>query len=265
MRFGPSRSLRPLPLCLVFFLLLAGSLAASAEGAQWHVSPIRLDLGRQAKSGSVKVTNDGEEPMQLQMKAMEWTQDAEGKDRYEETQDLVFFPKIMELKGKEARVIRAGIRVPAGKTEKTYRLFIQEIPVPGKPRGTSVAIALRFGLPIFVKPVREEEKGEIGSPELEQGTVRAEVRNRGNVHFSIRSVVVKGIDPGGQPVFEKELSGWYLLAGASRKYSVEIPGHECKRIATFEVSVKTDRFPLEASVPGDPSRCGPDADGGPPR
>ena len=229
------------------------------------MAPIRLELGHQAKSGSVTVTNDGEEPMQVQMTAMEWTQDGEGKDRYEETQDLVFFPKIMELKGKEERLIRAGIRVPAAKTEKTYRLFIQEIPVPGKPPGTSVAIAIRFGLPIFVKPVREEEKGEIGRPELEKGTVRAEVRNRGNVHFAIRSVVVKGNDPGGQPVFEKELSGWYLLAGASRRYSVEVSENECKRIATFEVSVKTDRFPLEASVPGDPSRCGPDADGGSPR
>ena len=265
MRFGHSRSLWPLPLCLVFFLLLAGALATSAEGAKWHVSPIRLELGRQAKSGSVTVTNDTDEPMQVQMTAMEWTQDGKGKDRYEETQDLVFFPKIMELKGKEARVIRAGIRVPAAKTEKTYRLFIQEIPLPGKPRGTNVAIAIRFGLPIFVRPVREEEKGEIGPTGLERGTVRTEVHNRGNVHFAIRSVVVKGIDPGGEPVFEKELNGWYLLAGASRSYSLEIPGDECKRVATFEVSVKTDRFPLETSISGDTSRCGPDADGGPSR
>ena len=265
MHFAPFRSLRHFPIALLFFLLIAGILTPSADGAQWHVSPIRLELGPQAKTGSVKVTNDGEDPMQLQMKAMEWTQDAEGKDQYEETQNLVFFPKIMELKGKEERVIRTGIRVPAGKTEKSYRLFIEEIPVPGKPRGTSVAIAIRFGLPIFVRPVREEDKGEIGTLGLERGTIRTEVRNRGNVHFAIRSVVVKGIDAGGKPVFEKELSGWYLLAGASRRYSLEVPEDECKRVATFEVSVKTDRFPLEASVSGDPSRCGPDADGEPPR
>lgn len=265
MRSGLSRSFRPLLLSPLFFFLLTGALAASAEAAQWHVSPIRLELGRKAKSGSVKVTNDGEEAMQLQMTAMEWTQDGEGKDQYRETRDLIYFPKIMELKGKEERVIRTGIRVPAAKTEKTYRLFIQEIPMTGNPRGTSVAIAIRFGLPIFVKPVREEEKGEIGTPELEKGTVRTEVQNRGNVHFAIRSVVVKGVDPGGRPVFEKELSGWYLLAGASRIYSADVPGNKCKRIATFEVSVKTDHFPLESSVPGDPSRCGPDADGEPPR
>jgi len=54
------------------------------------------------------------------MKAFEWTQDSEGKDKYTETQDILFFPKIMVSEKKEERILRAGIRMPAVTKEKTY-------------------------------------------------------------------------------------------------------------------------------------------------
>ena len=52
--------------------------------------------------------NEGDEKIEVQMGASEWTQDAEGKDRYTETNDLVFFPKIMTIESKEERILRAG-------------------------------------------------------------------------------------------------------------------------------------------------------------
>ena len=54
---------------------------------------MRLDLGPRAKSGVLTVTNEGEEKLNFQLQAMEWTQDAAGKDVYNETQDLIFFPQ----------------------------------------------------------------------------------------------------------------------------------------------------------------------------
>lgn len=265
MRCTPFRSLSARPLLAAGFFLLFRLLCAPPAGAEWKVTPIRLELDRQAKTGIVTVTNEGDEPMQLQLKAMEWSQDGEGKDRYAETQELVFFPKIMELGKREARIVRVGVRVPASRVEKTFRLFVEEIPRPRKREGSNVTIAIRFGLPVFVRPAQAEPKGWIRGAELSDGTLGAVVENRGNVHLFVQSVVLDGTDAGGQTLFSKEINGWYLLAGASRRYSAEVPGSECKRIATFAISVKTDRFPLEATVPGDPSRCGADADGGPPR
>jgi outer membrane usher protein FimD/PapC len=63
-------------------------LPRAAPCGERRVSPIRLELGRQARSGVVTVINDSEERLQVQMRATEWTQDAEGKDRDEETGDL---------------------------------------------------------------------------------------------------------------------------------------------------------------------------------
>ena len=95
----------------VFLFLLL--LPVAARAGDWRVSPIRLDLGRDAKSGAVTVANDSDDRLQVQMKAYEWTQDAEGKDRYEETGEILFFPRLMILEPKEEKILRAGIRVPA--------------------------------------------------------------------------------------------------------------------------------------------------------
>src|SRR3989304_2329994 len=185
---------------LLGFLLLPGV----ARAGEWRVTPIRLVFDRGAKSGVVTVSNEGDEKIELQMSASVWTQDAEGKDRYAETNDLVFFPKIMTIESKQERILRAGIRIPATKREKTYRLFIEEIPGPRKGKGGNVFLAIRFGLPVFVR----------------------------------------GRSVGGEPVFSRELSGWYLLAEASRRYSTEVPREVCPDLARITLNVKTDLFSL---------------------
>src|SRR5512141_2213007 len=115
-------------IALIYTILIP----ALADAGEWRVTPIRLDLGREAKTGVLTVANDGDDKLQVQMNAMEWTQDANGKDVYTETKDIIVFPKIMILNGKEEKILRAGIKMPAATKEKTYRLFIQEIPGPRK-------------------------------------------------------------------------------------------------------------------------------------
>ncbi len=193
----------------------------------------------------ITIINEGEEKLHVQMKAVEWTQDAEGKDQYTETKDILFFPMMMTLEKKEERILRAGIRIPATTKEKTYRLFIEEIPGPRKAEGVNVAIAIRFGVPIFVKPLKEEAKGVIERIELSKGVLNVHVKNDGNVHFVIHSVNIKGKNVKEEEVFSKELSGWYLLNNVSRAYTTPVPGESCKNIAKLEIEVKTDRFSLK--------------------
>jgi len=237
--------------------LVLSFAAAPAPAAEWHVTPIRLDLGRAARSGVVTVANDGPGKLHVQVKAFEWTQDADGKDRYEETADLVFFPRILTFEKQEERIIRAGIRLPAAAKEKTYRLFIEEIPEPRKTEGASVALAVRFGVPVFVAPLKPEPSGAVDNVILEKGRVQAAVRNTGNVHFVIRSVTVTGRDEAGRGVFAKEIAGWYLLAGASRVYATDIPPEVCRLVRKVEVEVKTDRMALSGAAPAGPAACPP--------
>jgi fimbrial chaperone protein len=219
-----------------------------AQSGEFRVTPIRLDFDRAAKSGVITVINEGEEELHVQMRAFEWSQDAEGKDQYVETQEIIFFPRMMTVDKKEKRILRAGIRIPAGAREKTYRLFIEEIPGPRKGEGVNVAIAIRFGVPIFVKPFEEAAKGEIENIELSKGLVNVRVKNTGNLHFTIGSVDIKGKNSKGEEIFSKELSGWYLLSNVSRTYSASVPEESCQDIAALEIVVKTNRFDMTGNL-----------------
>src|SRR4030042_401109 len=112
-------------------------------------------------------------------------------DQYVETHDIIFFPRMMTLEKKEEKILRAGIKIPATTKEKTYRLFIEEIPGPRKAEGVNVAIAIRFGVPIFVKPFKDDAKGVIEKIELSKGVLNVHVKNAGNVHLIIHSVNIK--------------------------------------------------------------------------
>ncbi len=242
---------------LWMIVLLGLLLPALCYSGEFRVTPIRLDFEKGARSGVITVINEGEERLTVQMKAFEWSQDEEGKDRYTETNDIIFFPRLMTLEKKEGKILRAGIRVPASLKEKTYRLFIEEIPSPKKTEGVNIAIAIRFGVPIFAKPLREEVKGEIPKIELNKGALNIVVKNSGNVHFIINSVAIKGRDPKGEEIFSKELSGWYLLSGVSRSYLTSIPKEVCKELIKLEVEVKTNRLNLNGKLDVNQTMCHP--------
>lgn len=238
----------------LFLLFLTPLFVWSGE---FRVTPIRLEFDLRAKSGVVTVINEGDEKLNLQVRAFEWTQDTEGRDRYDETNDLIFFPRLMALDRKEERVIRVGIKIPATIREKTYRLFIEEIPGARKGEGASVAIAIRFGVPIFGKPVKEEIRGEVEKMELTGGVFSLTVRNKGNAHFVIQSINLKGKNRTDEAIFSKELAGWYLLSGASRAHSASVPPDVCKELSNLEVEIKTDRFTLHRKLDVHEALCTP--------
>jgi fimbrial chaperone protein len=235
-------------------ILLLPVLAFSGE---FRVSPIRLELDRANRNGTVTVVNEAEEKLNVQMKAFEWSEDGDGKDQYTETNDIIFFPRIMTVEKKEERVLRAGIKIPATTKEKTYRLFIEEIPNAQKGEGVNVAITIRFGVPIFVKPIKEDVKGEIESVTLSNRTLNAAVRNKGNVHFIIHSIDIKGTNSRGEGIFTKELSGWYLLSGASRLYSASIPPEICKQLSKLDLEVKTNKANFIGKLDVNEAMCTP--------
>jgi fimbrial chaperone protein len=240
---------------LLIFLFSFVVMPTTVFAGEWRVAPIRLELGSDARSGVISVVNEGAGKFQVQMKAYLWEQDADGKDQLTETKDLIFFPKIMVFEKPEERILRAGIKTPAATKEKTYRLFIEEIPEPKKADGTNIAVAIRFGVPIFVKPLKEEPKGEIAKIELVNGDCRVTVKNSGNVHFIITAVNIKGKDLKGQETFAKKLDGWYLLNGASRVYTAAIPKQACAETATLDIEVATNRFVLNGKLDVDKSMC----------
>ena len=244
--------------CLLFALVLASlSLSPAAFAGEWRVIPIRLDFDKGTRSSVISVANDGTKPLTVSVEADQWLQDAKGKDSYAISSDLIFFPKVLTIGPKEERVIRVGIKTPAIKEEKTYRLFISENPGARKPEETGVAIAIRFGVPIFAKPVQETVQGKINNLTLEQGHLRFSVTNFGNVHFRVSTITASGLDAAGNEVFKQQLNGWYVLAGASREYDIEIPQQACRQLHDITLEAKSDRAEFSQKIDFDQASCPP--------
>jgi len=207
-----------------------------------------MDLGRNAKSGVFSVINTGKEKIDFQVSLMEWSQDETGKDVYAETKDIVFFPKVMSVEPNAQRAIRIGLKGPIALKEKTYRIFVQEIPTPKKSAEdptvkikAGVTIAFRFAMPIFVKPARPQEGFAVGGIDMARGTVQALIKNTGNVHVKLRSVKFSGKNDAGEEIFSKEVAGWYILQGLSLPYKADIPQELCGKLAKMDVSAQTEK------------------------
>ncbi len=243
----------------IIIVCSAALLPAAVNAGEFQVSPIRLDLGKTAKSGVITVSNVGSEKVNLQVQATEWTQDKNGKDIYSETSDIVYFPRIISLEKGDAQVIRVGMKGAPPTSEKTYRLYIQEIPEKKKTEKgkVQVAIAIRFGVPIFIKPGDDNLKGAIDTVSVAKGTAKVLVKNTGNTHFKITTITFTGKTADGKEIFSKEIQGWYLLAGASREYAAPLTPDVCGRLEQLQFVVTAEELTLTGSHPVYKEMCLP--------
>jgi fimbrial chaperone protein len=241
-----ARSVGP---CLVA-ALLCGALPP-AIGGEFSVTPISVELKPGAMSETLTVANFAKEKLRVNVRLMEWTQDAQGKDVYKDSNDLVYFPRQMEVDPEGKRLVRVGLKSPAGTVERTYRLFIEEQPDPATESNRSqVAFLFRFGVPVFVPPAVPKPQPEVPDPTLKGGKLSVVVRNTGNQHFRVLKVVF-----GDGAGYQKDVSGWYSLAGTERTYTADIPGDVCRKATAFSVAVEGEGFRLDRKVNVDPASC----------
>lgn len=227
---------------------LALGWISGACASEFVISPLQVTLSRAAKSAQIEVRNDDTQPLRVQLQAMAWSQDAQGQDRYVESDGLLYFPKAMEIPARGTRIVRLAARaLPAG-VEDTYRLFIAELPRPEEARGTgaaSVRVLLRVGVAVFVEPGAPKASGEIRSLALHHGLAELSVTNSGNVHIAADRLAIVGLDRDGAKLFEAPLHDRYFLAGTSKRLRTQIPREHCVRLAALEAVVVGSRIDLK--------------------
>lgn len=226
----------------------AGLFFVCAPGfaAEFTVAPIRLELGPTVRSGALVVRNDSKEKISFQIEAKEWTQDEKGADRYTDTTDLIFFPKILGVEPGEEAIVRVGAKRPTVPVEKTYRIFIQELPNPNRSAasaaGPQVNLLLRFGAPIFVTPLRASDDADVTVVSFDKGALNLSVKNTGNRHQVMEGIYLKGLGLDGKELYTLTLADRYLLAGTAKAYAATIPAETCRRLAAITIELKTDKL-----------------------
>lgn len=242
-----------LSLFLLFSFLSLISVNTTKAG-EWRISPIRIKMSAQDKSSSITVFNEDKVSLNFQVKAMEWTQQENGKDVYVDSEDIIFFPKVFTLEAGKERLIRIGLKAPTPVKEKTYRLFVEEIPSQQNKEGVAVQIALRFGIPIFVKPLKEDTKWEITKKMVSNSIFHLQMENKSNHHLQVHYIRIKGY-AGEKEVFSNDIKGWYVLSGSKRLFSGKL--EECSKIDKILFQVVTDRFTFDDKIDISKEVCSP--------
>ncbi|MGV8075544.1 MAG: hypothetical protein AB2L11_13440 [Syntrophobacteraceae bacterium] len=81
-------------LMLLMFAASLLFLCLPANAASLDIQPVKLYLGNEKKVEKLTLKNLDEVDFPLQIKAYKWTQNDNGEDIYEDTQDVIIFPKI---------------------------------------------------------------------------------------------------------------------------------------------------------------------------
>ncbi|HPA51789.1 MAG TPA: fimbria/pilus periplasmic chaperone [Thermoanaerobaculia bacterium] len=228
-------------------LTAAFVLARPASGAEFSVSPIRIEFDRTTRTSSVNVRNDGDRPLRAQVTLSEWSQDGDGRDVYSDSKDLVFFPKILSVEPGAEAVVRIGVRSLPASVEKTYRLYVEEMPEPSPEGGARVNVRVRFGVGVFVQPPVKSTRAEIVALDVRDGTVHVPVRNTGSVSFRVDKVLLCGTRASGEPL-SREIGGWYVLAGATRPFQARLTEEECRGLVRIDVAAVGADLKQEAGL-----------------
>lgn len=234
--------------------------ALSGRAATFSVDPISVSLGKGDSSASVAITNESTEKLRLQITGFAWEQSPSGEMKLSPTDDLVFFPQLLQLDPGETRRVRIGVTSEQGPVEKTFRVFMEELPSLESivaPKQNAITIRMKVGIPVFVSPaVPAVLSGTVRDAAVHDSAISFDVVNTGNTHFSIQQVAVVGKNAAGAGLFSRELTGWYLLPGGTRHFSVPISKEGCGALHSLAVQVRTQTLTFSNSFADVTKQCG---------
>lgn len=186
-----------------------------------------------------QVQNDTDQPAAVQLTMVHRDMDENGQEKLTDAEDdFTVFPPQMVLLPNESRAVRVQwLGDPAPKTELTYRLIVEQLPVELSQvpqRGGQVRITVRYETAIYVLPQGAKGDVVVASAEAAKGANGANMlaltlTNSGSAHALVQAPVVTLKPASGAPVTlntEDQLKGMInenILAGHSRRFLVPWP------------------------------------------
>lgn len=231
--------------------------AGVARAQPLEVSPIELELTSAARNGTLTIHNGGAEPLRLQVTALAWQQGRRGELLLAPTRDVTFFPGLLTVAPGEKRNVRVAAAAPFEDVEKTYRVFVEQLPGGPARSENGVRVRTKIGIPVYLEPPVPAARGELADLARDGARLSFVLRSTGNVRIQPASVRLVGRDEAGAVVFERPLPAWYVLAGGDRAYDSEAPRGDCARVRTVSAEVALGKDTLRAQLPTPGGVCAP--------
>jgi fimbrial chaperone protein len=236
-------------------IMWGGPAAGRAAAATFTVDPTQIFLSGRTASALLTLRNESQETLRFQLTVFAWDQSPSGEMTLGSTEDILIFPSLLTLGPSETRRVRVGSTTAPGAREKTYRVFVEELP-PATPAASGVRVLTKMGIPVFVRPSKELASATLGGLERRQGALHFTVANTGTVHVVPRDIVVRGL-AGSTETFAHPLSGWYVLAGGRREFDVTLPETRCSDVTAISVAVEFGSGRLEERLQTPGGVCAP--------
>lgn len=234
--------MRILGIILSNCLLLSGVI--SAHSASVKVSPVNIELAAGQNSTSLKLSNDENALVAVQVRIFKWVQQ-NGQDVLTPTQDVSVSPPFIKMKPKSenaVRIVRTG-KSPRG-GEDSYRVVIDEIPSAESLKANQVSFVVRQVLPLFFQG-QNAPKGAVDWSAKTQGNGLAiTAANSGGRHLK---VIDLNIIQKNQTIGSKKGLVGYVLNDSSATWNVPTKGKISKG-SVVELSLKSDREPINVQV-----------------
>ena len=242
---------------LCALLGLAICQARPSCASSYKVVPVQLSLSQANSRTLLTLKNESQETLRFQVTVAAWDQGSQDDMNLEPTEDIVLFPSVLSVAANEERTLRVASATHFDSVEKTYRILFEELPPledSESQRQSQVRILTRMSIPVFLEPARVVAASRVETT-LERGVLSFHLRNIGNVHAVVREVRARGLGAAGETVFTHSFKGWYVLAGGSRIYRIEIPEEDCRRAKRIALEVETDRQTLVEFLDPESGAC----------
>ena len=206
----------------LFFFLINGAFALD-----FSIQPIRIYMSAEKNTAVFKIENLTEKKtITVETEVKEWDQDENGKFILKETEDLIVVPPYIELEPRQKQLVKlAYLGSFDGKTQKTYRLIVKQIPQEIKPEKnpkkikTAIQIVLHVSVPVFVNPPGVDISYDLDITPVYKGKdkIVLDIKNKGNGFTRIINVQCL---KGDKEIYNKDYA-FYILPQKEVKFIIK--------------------------------------------
>ncbi|TDW20214.1 fimbrial chaperone protein [Rhizobium azibense] len=228
--------------CIAVTALLSLTMS-SANAASLRVAPTNLDLVAPDSAAVLNLTNDGDHPINVQVRVFKWSQ-TDGAEQLEPTTDVVASPPATKM-GPNAeyvvRVVRTS-KAPVRK-EETYRVIVDELPDPSRAKAGTVTLIMRHSVPVFFRNPDAKAPDVSWNLTRRGGSLFLTGKNNGDSRFRLSNVTLK---QGATKVGGRSGLVGYVLGGATMQW----PVGSGKSLSSGSVTLQgqSDLGPFDANI-----------------
>jgi fimbrial chaperone protein len=191
-----------------------------ADATSLKIYPVLIELDAKTPVETMTIENSSDAPARMQVRVVAWRQD-NGQDLFEDTRDILANPPLFEVAPGAQQIARFGLRTAPGLTEKSYRIFLEEIP-NGRPTAPGeVRTLLRVSIPIFVPSPDAQPKLVWQIANADDKQLMLTVHNGGSAHVHLKQITLKHADGAALGSQQESL---YILSGATRTVQIATQG-----------------------------------------